>query len=157
MRDFQQLVDGIDNPNARIVLLDPTRDGVQQMLDVVKQYQRVDAIHIISHGSEGQIDIGGSALNSTTMGGQYAAQLAELGEYLSADADVLVYGCNFGKGAEGAAAANLFAQLTGADIAASVDDTGHAALGGNWQLEYQTGSIESGIAVDSLRRKRGAT
>src|SRR5262249_55544682 len=46
--DFQKLVDGIDNPNARVVLLDDSQDGVQQILDVVKQYQRVDAVHIIS-------------------------------------------------------------------------------------------------------------
>lgn len=153
VRDFQTLVDGIENPNARIVLLDGTRDGVQQIADVVKQYQRVDAIHIISHGSEGQIDLAGSALNSTTMSGQYAAQLAEIGKHLSAEADVLVYGCDFGKGADGAAAADQFAQLTGADIAASVDDTGHAAVGGNWDLERRTGSIETDIAVDRLAQE----
>src|SRR3954462_297585 len=105
VRNFQTLVDGIDNPTARIVLLDPTRDGAQQIADVVGQYQRVDAIHIISHGSEGQIDLAGSALNATTMSGQYAAQLAEIGKHLSGDADLLIYGCNFGKGADGAAAA----------------------------------------------------
>ncbi|HXJ08539.1 MAG TPA: DUF4347 domain-containing protein, partial [Burkholderiales bacterium] len=150
VRDFQALVDGIDNPNARIVLLDPNRDGVQQMADVLKQYQRVDAVHIISHGSEGQIDLAGSALNATSMSGQYAAQLAEIGKHLSAEADVLVYGCNFGKGDDGAAAVDQFAALTGADIAASVDATGDAALGANWNLERQTGSIETGIAVDRL-------
>src|SRR3954469_14588282 len=51
VRDYEKLVEGIDNPNARIVLLDSTRDGVQQIADVVKQYTRVDAIHIISHGT----------------------------------------------------------------------------------------------------------
>ncbi|HEV7476382.1 MAG TPA: DUF4347 domain-containing protein, partial [Burkholderiales bacterium] len=150
VRDFQALVDGIDNPNARVVLLDGTRDGVQQIADVVKQYQRVDAIHIISHGSEGQIDLAGSALNAATMSGQYAAQLAEIGKHLGAEADVLIYGCNFGKGADGAAAANELAQLTGADVAASIDDTGDAALGGNWQLEYRTGAVDSDIALDRL-------
>src|ERR1043165_1194531 len=88
VRDFQTLVDGIDNPNARVVLLDDTRDGVQQIADVVKQYTRVDAVHIISHGSEGQIDLAGSALNETSMSGQYAAQLAEIGKHLSSDADL---------------------------------------------------------------------
>ena len=37
----------------------------------------------------------------------------------------------------------MLSQLTGADIAASVDDTGSDVKGGNWNLEHQTGSIES--------------
>src|SRR3954468_15895413 len=150
VRDYEKLVEGIDNPNARIVLLDSTRDGVQQIADVVKQYTRVDAIHIISHGSEGQIDIGSSAVNSITMQGTYATQLAQIGTHLGADADVLVYGCNFGKGADGAEAANIFATLTGADVEASTDDTGHISLNGNWTLEYSTGSIETNVVVDRL-------
>ena len=35
VRDFQTLIDGIENPNARVVLLDPNRDGVQQVADVL--------------------------------------------------------------------------------------------------------------------------
>ena len=31
VRDFQTLIDGIDNPNARIVMLDPNKDGLQQI------------------------------------------------------------------------------------------------------------------------------
>ncbi|HXJ09511.1 MAG TPA: DUF4347 domain-containing protein, partial [Burkholderiales bacterium] len=150
--DFQTLVGGIDNPNARVVLLDGSRDGVQQILDVVQQYTRVDAIHIISHGSEGQIDLAAGALNSTTIAGEYAAQLAEIGKHLGADADLLIYGCNFGKGDDGALAAQQLAQLTGADVAASVDDTGDAAMSGNWNLERETGKIDAGIVIDAAAR-----
>src|ERR1043165_2017268 len=108
---------------------------------------------MISHGSEGQIDLAGSALNETSMSGQYAAQLAEIGKHLSADADLLIYGCNFGKGDDGAAAAAELAQLTGADVAASVDNTGDAALGANWALERQTGGIETRIVADAAARQ----
>jgi len=37
--------------------------------------------------------------------------------------------------------------LTGADVAASTGPTGAAALGGNWDLEFKTGPIESSEAV----------
>ncbi|MFG0267279.1 MAG: cadherin domain-containing protein, partial [Rhodopirellula sp. JB055] len=37
--------------------------------------------------------------------------------------------------------------LTGADVAASDDDTGHARYGADWDLEYATGVIESDIVV----------
>ena len=36
--------------------------------------------------------------------------------------------------------------LTGADAAASVDDAGHAQYGGDWDLEYATGVIETNVA-----------
>ena len=67
LKNDVHVISGIDNPNARIVLLDPSKDGIKQMADVLKQYKSVDAVHIISHGSEGQLDLGSSALNSTTM------------------------------------------------------------------------------------------
>jgi hypothetical protein len=38
------------------------------------------------------------------------------------------------------------AKLTGADVAASTDRNGSAALGGDWELEYHEGDIETGIA-----------
>jgi len=35
--------------------------------------------------------------------------------------------------------------LTGADVAASDDLTGHASLGGDWVFEYTVGDIEAGV------------
>jgi hypothetical protein len=71
------------------------------------------------------------------------AQLKAWGAALSADADILLYGCNVGADAAGKAFVNLLAQATGADVAASDDLTGNAALGGDWDLEVKTGAIES--------------
>ncbi|HWA38587.1 MAG TPA: DUF4347 domain-containing protein, partial [Burkholderiales bacterium] len=152
VRDFQKLIDGIDTTNTRVVLLDPAKDGVKQMLEVVKQYDSLDAIHLISHGTEGQLNFGSSVLNATTLGNTYAADLAVLKAHLSAEADLLIYGCDFGKGAAGEAVAQQLAQLTGADVASSDDATGHASLGGDWDLERRTGSIETDIAVSADAR-----
>ena len=41
------------------------------------------------------------------------------------------------------------AALTRADVAASVDLTGAAALGGNWSLEYVTGAVEAGSVFEA--------
>jgi hypothetical protein len=44
------------------------------------------------------------------------------------------------------------ADLTGADVAASTDLTGHRSLGGDWELERQTGPIEPpGVIGDATR------
>ena len=83
------------------------------------------------------------------MNGVYADELAAIGQSLSEKADLLIYGCNFGQGELGGNAAARLAQLTGADVAASVDLTGHADLGGDWDLEYSVGSIETGVAFTS--------
>ena len=39
--------------------------------------------------------------------------------------------------------------LCDCDVAASDDDTGHAALGGDWDLEYATGVIETDVAFSA--------
>ena len=47
-------------------------------------------------------------------------------------------------------------RLTGADVAASEDLTGAAAKGGDWELEFQEGAIESRIAAsDAIVQWRG--
>jgi len=60
---------------------------------------------------------------------------------LSVDGDILLYGSNVANDAVGLAFINQFAQLTGADIAASTNETGN--LMGDWILEAQTNLIET--------------
>ena len=60
---------------------------------------------------------------------------------------MLLYGCEVGAGAEGAAFIDQLALMTGADIAASTDKTGGSTLGGNWDLEVVHGSVEASAAV----------
>ncbi|MGC8712879.1 MAG: N,N-dimethylformamidase beta subunit family domain-containing protein, partial [Leptodesmis sp.] len=65
------------------------------------------------------------------------------GASLTEDADILLYGCNIAYGDLGQGFVQNLSILTGADIAASTDLTGDAPDGGNWTLEYNTGSIEA--------------
>ena len=125
------------------VLIDPSTDGLAQIASTLANRSGITALHIVTHGSESQLQIGGSTLNSQTMSGQYAEALQAIGTHLSADADVLIYGCNFGAGADGNVAMHELAHALGADVAASTDATGSAALGGNWNLETHAGHIEA--------------
>ncbi|GJL61425.1 MAG: hypothetical protein NPIRA04_00790 [Nitrospirales bacterium] len=83
------------------------------------------------------------------MQNEYADELSVIGQALGAEADFLIYGCNFGEGEAGQAAAARLAQLTGADVAASNDLTGSAGLGGDWDLEVATGHIETVVAFST--------
>jgi len=135
---------------AEVVVLDHTRDGLQQMIAAL-QGREVDAIHLVTHGANGQVDLGSTRLSVTNVDAM-AGQLAQLGQSLSADGDLLLYGCDVGGGAGSDAGSNFLARLaahTGADVAASIDTTGSAGFG-NWTLEAHSGSIETAArAFDS--------
>ena len=64
------------------------------------------------------------------------------------DGDLLIYGCDLAATERGEQFVDSLARLTGADVAASDDPTGHADLGGDWELEYRSGDIESDIPLD---------
>lgn len=144
--DIATLLAGI-SANAEIVVFDPTRDGVEQMAEVLSGRSGIDAIHILSHGSEANLQLGTGDLNAITIGSRYFDDLRMIGQALSADADILVYGCNFASSDAGVAVAQMLANLTGADIAASTDTTGHRSLHGDWTLEVATGAIETNVPI----------
>ena len=134
------------NPDAKVVLLDGTKDGLQQIADYMATQSNIDAIHIVSHGDEGMLQLGTATVDSDSMRTTYAAQLIDIGKHMSADADILVYGCDFAKGVDGQDAATRMSLLTGADVAASDDLTGAVNLGGDWDLERAFGAIETDVA-----------
>ncbi|QZZ19176.1 DUF4347 domain-containing protein [Leptothermofonsia sichuanensis E412] len=102
----------------------------------------ISSIHIVSHGEAGGIRLGSDWLNLNSLQ-TYASQLQSWGTALTEDADILLYGCNVAEGELGQAFVQIMSQLTGADIAASSNLTGSAALGGDWVLEVNTGNIEA--------------
>ncbi len=61
----------------------------------------------------------------------------------------MLYGCETGAGTEGTRFVRHLAGLTGTDVAASTNRTGHVEQAGDWNLELQVGSIETAIAFTS--------
>ncbi len=139
--DFAVLGDGI-GLDAEVVMLDSERDGILQITEVLRSRSNVQAIHLLTHGQSGRLELAGRSVDQKSLQ-QHAEQLREWSAALTADADVLLYGCHVGQGGEGDKFIQRLAQLTGADVAASNDLTGHAAEGGDWELEQSTGEIES--------------
>lgn len=128
-------------PGMQVLLLDPERDGLQQINQALaKAGGPVSALHIVSHGAAGYIALGSTALDQTGLE-QRAADLISLQQWLSSDADVMLYGCDVAATATGEAFVRELAQLTGADVTASRDATGGSVVKGNWTLEFATGQI----------------
>ncbi|WFS19425.1 Ig-like domain-containing protein [Pseudomonas sp. 905_Psudmo1] len=143
VQDYQQLLAGI-KPGTEVVVLNPTGDGLKQISDYLSGRSGIDAIHIVSHGLPGQVTLGSLTLDKAGLDAR-AADLAQIGQSLDADGDILFYGCDVGSGAAGQAFVNQIAQLSGADVAASNDATGSTSQGGDWTLEVTSGSIEAVI------------
>ena len=147
VEDYQQLLADLElqttaDRQVEVYLLDAQRDGGEQIASLLSGYQGLDAVHILSHGSAGEIRLGNGVLNTATLAG-YSDTLSAWGKAFSADGDLLIYGCDLAGNSEGQALIAALADLSGADVAASTDRTGHANQGGDWDLEYRFGMIES--------------
>ena len=110
---------------------------------------RVASLQIVAHGEAGSLTLGRDTLTAASLEGATAEAIAAWKSSFTEDADILLLGCDIGQGGAGAAFVTRLAALTGADVAASDDATGAAALGGDWSLEVGTGPIESSIALSA--------
>ena len=138
--NYQSIIDGLTEP-AEIFILDSASDGLSQMASHLYGRGGIDAIHVISHGSVGTLYLGSTVLAGGNLA-SYQSQLANIGSALSETGDILLYGCNVAQSDVGVQFIGNFAQATGADVAASNDETGAESLGGDWVLERETGSIQ---------------
>jgi len=161
VHNYHQLVADIP-ADTQVVVLDETRDGVEQITEILTGTSNLSAVHILSHGSQSSLKLGATYLNSKNLE-SYSNLLQQWQANLSENADILLYGCHvagdpalipstegkedseppFLRGAGGISFIQKLSEITGADIAASNDKTGSTKLGADWDLEIQTGSIEA--------------
>ncbi|MDY6982626.1 MAG: DUF4347 domain-containing protein, partial [Pseudomonadota bacterium] len=153
VQNAEQLLD-VTGHNGRVDIytIGEHDDGAALIADVLATYDKpIDSLHIFSHGRAGELFLGTLDVTHDTLSTDNAARyLQNLSSHLSADADVLFYGCSVADGESGQRFVEKFALLSGADVAASTDLTGGAHLGGNAVLEYRTGAIEALSFVDVL-------
>ncbi|RQP23189.1 DUF4347 domain-containing protein [Piscinibacter terrae] len=145
--DLQQVV-AAAHPGARVIVLDPQRDGVRQLADALAGMHGITSLSIVSHGDEGLLLLGDAPLFTGNIG-RYATELQEIGKALAADADISLYGCDVGAGSTGQAFLQALSSATGAVVQASADATGTAARGGNWDLEIATGQVDYAPVLDT--------
>ncbi|MBA1380964.1 Ig-like domain-containing protein [Pseudomonas brassicacearum] len=144
VKDSARLLQGVA-PGTEVVQLDGTKDGLQQIADYLDTHQGVSSVQIIAHGNAGDLWLGNSYLSADNVQAR-SEVLAQIGKDMNAGGDILIYGCYTAEGDRGMSLVNSLAQLTGRDVAASDDRTG---LGGDWNLEIATGSIESANVLSS--------
>ncbi len=133
---------------VEFVFLDADRDGIAQVSEALASRADVAAVHLISHGDEGRVQLGNSVLDFDALLAS-ASQIKAWGQSLSQDADIMIYGCDVAASEGGRSLIDALSRLTGADVAGSDDTTGNTVLGGDWDLEYRVGLIEAMPVFDA--------
>ncbi|MBU4319151.1 MAG: DUF4347 domain-containing protein, partial [Proteobacteria bacterium] len=147
--DTRTLIDNIKNTGAAdgsvtyaIHQIHPDEDGFSQISDILKENGEVDAIHILSHGSQGRMNLGSTSLGLDNLD-QYRESFSSWSASLTEDADILLYGCNIASGDSGFDFVTSLANLTRADVSASANATGAEIYSGDWALEVSSGNVET--------------
>ena len=136
--------------NARVILVDGRRDVVDQISSGLSGFGRVDVLRVISHGEDGVLRFGGKTIDLATLD-KRSGQIAKWKESLSADAQILIYGCRVAESDAGKTFVSKLAALAGASVAASTNPTG---IGGDTFLEYKVGEVSSGLLANHAEYER---
>ena len=142
------LAQSSDARQIEVRYLNPDSDGLAQLTEILGSYSNLSALHLVTHGGDGELTVGATVLNSQTLSEQSETIISWRSSF-TADADFLIYGCDLAETESGESFIDQISTLTGTDVAASDDLTGHTALGGDWTLEYVTGDVDTGIAFST--------
>jgi len=134
--DYEKLAKSF-RKNVEIHFIETNEDGFKKIEKTLENGKKYSAIHIIGHGSAGQILFGNALLTNETIE-NYKSILGNIGESVTKKGDILFYGCNIAANDKGEALLKKISNFTKADIAASDDLTGKD---GDWELEKKYGIV----------------
>lgn len=118
--DYKSLLADLPS-NVMVRVIQADESGLDAMTQAIDGNSGIESIQILSHGSSGSLSLGHDVLNTTTLSSR-SVQVKTWTPRLSADADILLDGCDIAAGSGGSALLAQLAALTGADIAASIDE-----------------------------------
>ena len=146
VQDYQSLIQNADR--AQVFILKENLSGLEQITNALKNQKNISALHILSHGSPGSVNLGTEELNENNLE-NCSQQLKQWGKALTQNADILLYGCEVAKGEAGHNFLKRLSEIIDANIAASATPTGSAELGGDWNLEVQIGDISTPVPFNA--------
>lgn len=123
------------------------RNGIEQIADMLSgENAQYSAVHILSHGEAGKVQLGGEWLDADDLR-ESANVVSDWQNGLSEHADILFYGCDLASNESGLEFIATLSGLTSSDVAGSDDLTGSKLLGGDWDLEVSVGVVETASLV----------
>jgi len=145
VKDYQTLLYG-GQPGTTTVVVTARDNGIAKVTNTINGLTGITNLHIISEGDTGNFWLGKDFVTSDYLS-RYTGDLQQWKSSLASSAEILLYACNVANGATGQAFVNNLHNVTGINIAASIDKTGNANLGANWNLEYNTGTNTPALAL----------
>ncbi|MGD1904954.1 MAG: tandem-95 repeat protein [Leptolyngbyaceae cyanobacterium] len=133
-----------DLSHAKALVLDPSRDGIEQITQALQIHGSVSSLHIVSHGGPGYVQLGNTRLGVETLN-HYASQLETWAAALQGQ-DLLLYGCQVAQGALGQLFLQQLQQLTGANLAAATEKVGRVEGQTRWHLDAHVGDVQAPLA-----------
>ncbi|MBE9146905.1 DUF4347 domain-containing protein, partial [Planktothrix mougeotii LEGE 06226] len=138
--NYQDLLSGI-KPGIYPVLLKDERDGILQISEHLRSFKNLEAVHLVCHGSPGELYLGNSSLNLSNLS-NYIQSLQQWSKALNPQADLLIYACEVAEGWQGKAFVKALSQITQTQIAATTEKLGQ----GYWDFTLKTGIIKAELA-----------
>lgn len=138
--NYQDLLSGI-KPGIYPVLLKDEMDGILQITEHLSEFKKLEAIHLVCHGSPGELYLGNSSLNLSNLS-NYIQSLQQWSKALNPQADLLIYACEVAEGWQGKAFVKALSQITQTQIAATTEKLGQ----GYWDFTLKTGIIKAELA-----------
>jgi hypothetical protein len=124
---------------AATVLVRPGDDLFASVGSALERLGDVSAIHLVTHGSSGRFSLGGTVFDAASID-EWDDGLVAWNRLAGPGADLYLWGCDVA-GGDGASLIDSIHQVSGFGVAASVDLTGPARLGGDFDLEYVLGDV----------------
>lgn len=84
---------------AEVLILDPNRDGVEQITQTLQERTNPSGLHLVAHGTPGGLQLGSIQLSLDTLE-SYVNQLQSWSNSISG-ASLLLYGCRVTLGERG--------------------------------------------------------
>ncbi len=149
--DVEELIADLPK-NTPYLLLNKQQSGFTQIANKLAKLGKINSIQIISHAKAGELLLAGETINLQSVA-QHQKSLGIINAYLKKDADILFYGCDLAANKKGKKLLQYLAEKTAANVAASIDATGHEHLGANWELEYLIGQPTTALLISSKTQK----
>ena len=130
--DRQTLIDGL-RPGMAHHVLSSEGDGFAEIATTLAEEVNIAALHIVSHGESGEVSLGAERLSEESLSS--ASQTFDrIRQTLSANAEVIFYGCRVAYGERGAAFIEGLRNSLDRDVVASEHPIGAAEKGGSWRI-----------------------
>ncbi|MEI6819302.1 MAG: MBG domain-containing protein [Verrucomicrobiota bacterium] len=129
---------------SRVIPIDGNRDVIEQITAALDGQTDIDVVRVLSHGEHGALCFGAQKIDAAMLDAR-SREISDWKNSLSANAQILIYGCSVAGTNQGKLLVDRLASLTHANVAASTNTTG---TGGDTVLEYGVGEIRSGLLAD---------